>query len=158
MEEWLNRHLPGPYAKEIALADEFVREGKRSMALSVLEGVMQKEKGNVTVHALLSKLKLFSSPQEALGLAELLEAEPEHAELSETVRTLARLLRAPANSFPDDEVRNDYLDAVEKLRREDLEAALEGSSASFRGTALMMTTVHAKPALPFSATSVKSMI
>jgi len=126
VEEWLNRHLPGPYAKEIALADEFVREGKRSMALSVLEGVMQKEKGNVTVHALLSKLKLFSSPQEALRLAELLEAEPEHAELSETVRTLARLLRAPANSFPDDEVRNDYLDAVEKLRREDLEAALEG--------------------------------
>ncbi|MDT9546291.1 MAG: thioredoxin [Chlorobium sp.] len=125
IEEWLKKNLPGPYAKEIALADEFVREGKRSMALSVLEGVLQKEKGNVTVHALLSKLKLFSNPQEALQLSELLEAEAEYAELSETVRTLARLLRAAAGSLPADEVRGDYLDAIEKLRHEDLEAALE---------------------------------
>ncbi|MDP8305492.1 MAG: tetratricopeptide repeat protein [Candidatus Chlorobium antarcticum] len=125
IEEWLKKNLPGAYAKEIALAGEFVRDGKRSMALSVLDGVMQKETGNVTVHALLAKLKLFSSPQEALQLSELLEAEPEHAELSETIRTLARLLSAPAKSFPDDESRAGYLDAIEKLRREDLEGALE---------------------------------
>ncbi|ABB24091.1 thioredoxin [Pelodictyon luteolum] len=126
IEEWLQKAVPGPYAKEVLLAEEFIREGKLSMALSVLEGVIESEPGNLKALSLLLKLKLFSAPGYVLALSPKLDAEVEYMELAGTLKTLSRLLDASLSAFPEDDLRADYLAAIECLRREDFDGALKG--------------------------------
>ena len=126
IEDWLKKAVPGPYAKEVRLAEGLMQEGKHSMALSVLEGVIEGEPCNLKAHSLLLKLKLFSAPGDVLALCGKLDAALEYMELAGTLRTLARLLDADLSAFPEDGVRADYLAAIECMRRDDFDGALNG--------------------------------
>ncbi|MEI6758078.1 MAG: tetratricopeptide repeat protein [Chlorobium sp.] len=132
IEEWLKKAVPSPYEKEIALAADFVFQGKPRTALSLLEGVLQKEPDNLQALALLVRVKLFAHPDEALRLSLKFESEPEYAELAGTIRTLGRLIMLDQERLPDDEVRNDYLVATEKLRLENFDGALEAFTGIIR--------------------------
>ncbi len=126
LEEWLKKSVPSPYEKEIALAGDFVLQGKPLKALSLLEGVLLKEPDNMKVRALLVRLRLFSHTEEALRLNASLEEEPEYAGLAGTVRTLGRLITLTPESLPEDAVREEYLAAAGMLKQEDFDGALEG--------------------------------
>lgn len=132
LEEWLKKTVPGPYEKEIALAGDFVLQGKPLKALSLLEGVLLKEPGNSKVRALLVRVKLFSDTEEALRLSASLEEEPEYAGMAGTVNTLGRLIILEKKSIPEDEIKDEYVAAAEMLREENFAGALEGFIAIIR--------------------------
>lgn len=121
---WLKKAIPSRYEKEIELAAEFVRQGKASMAASLLEGVLQKEPDNARALSLLLRLRLFSDPREAIRLSSLLEGDREYAGLAEAAVHIGRLLEMSAENLPDDPVRERFVTALALLREERLEQAL----------------------------------
>lgn len=125
IEQWLAKALPSPWAEEVARAAAEMAAGNDAVAITLLEGVLVKEPENRDAAAMLVRLILFSRPEEALRLAETLEAEPDYADLSESVRTLGALLVRPASAIPDGESREAYGEAVESLRNGDMDSALE---------------------------------
>ncbi|NTU54563.1 MAG: tetratricopeptide repeat protein [Chlorobiaceae bacterium] len=129
IEQWLKKVLPGPWAADVERAAVEMSAGNDAEAIALLEGVLGKEHDNRRAAAMLTKLTLFSRPEEALKLVELLEGEPEHADLSEAVRTLAPLLMRSDSDLPDGDAREAYRSAVETLSLGDMDGAL----ASFIG-------------------------
>ncbi|MBM3162536.1 MAG: thioredoxin [Chlorobi bacterium] len=126
IEQWLKKAVPSPYTREITMAEEFARNGKNGMAISLLEGVLQKEPGNARAIALLLRIRLFSAPAEALQLVRRLEGEPEYAALAESVEVIARLLCLSKDRLPEDPVRERYADAIGQLAAEHFDEALSG--------------------------------
>jgi len=126
VEEWLRKAVPGPRAKDLLLAEGFMRDGEYSKALPLLEEVCGDEPDNLRALSLLSRLKLFSDPGAVLPMADRLDAGVDYMEQAETLRTLGRLLAADPSAFPAGEVRAGYLEDIEKLRREDFDGALKG--------------------------------
>lgn len=125
IEQWLRMALPSPWAADVERAAAEVAAGHDESAIALLEGVLDNEPENRKATAMLTKLLLFSRPDEARKLAELLEGEPDYADLSETVRTLAPLLSRPASELPEGESREDYAAAVGCLGSADFDGALE---------------------------------
>lgn len=132
IEQWLSTALPSPWAEDVMRAAAEIAAGNDSAAIPLLEGVLAKEPENRKAAAMLVKLILFSRPEEALRLAEPLEAEPEYADLSEAVRTLGALLARPVTAFPEGESREAYSLAIESLRQGELDTALERFIAVLR--------------------------
>jgi putative thioredoxin len=132
IEQWLSKALPSPLAAEVERAAAEMAFGNDSGAVTLLEGVLAKEPENRKAAAMLVRLILFSRPEEALRLAEPLEAEPDYADLSESVRTLGALLVRSASALPEGESREAYGAAVESLRSGDLDAALDRFIAVLR--------------------------
>lgn len=132
IEQWLSKALPSPWAEDVTRAAAEIAAGNDPAAITLLEGVLAKEPENRKAAAMLVKLILFSRPEEALRLAEPLEAEPEYADLSEAARTLGALLARPASALPEGESREAYGLAVERLRKGELDTALERFIAVLR--------------------------
>lgn len=126
LAEWLKRTVPGPYAKEIVSAGNFMLQGEPSRALALLEGVLLKEPGNLEAVFLLARLKLFSSPSEALRLGDMLADEPSYIDFAGTIAVIGRLLLLDLASLQEDPVREAYAAAIEKLKKEAFDGALEG--------------------------------
>ncbi|NTW57327.1 MAG: thioredoxin [Chlorobiaceae bacterium] len=125
LEEWLKKKIPSPYEKDVAAASGFMLQGEPSKARTLLEGVVHREPGNMKALSLLARLELFVDPTEALKLCAQLEHEPEHADVAVSVSTLGRLLLLDTGLLPDDAVRERYLDAIENLKEQNLDDALE---------------------------------
>jgi putative thioredoxin len=126
LEEWLKKNIPSPYEKEIAAAARFIEICEPSKAKALLEGVLHKEPGNLKAVSLLARIDLFSHPSEALRLGGLLEHEPEYIESAADIATLGRLMLLDPGSLPQSPVREGYMNAIEKLKKEDFDGALEG--------------------------------
>ena len=126
IEQWLKKVIPGPYAKEVELAEKFFFQGKCGMAASLAEGVLQKEPLNSKALALLLRLRLFSHPAEAVNLSRRLEGEAEYVSLCDAALVIARLLMLQKDALPLDPVRDRYADTLLKLAGENFDAALEG--------------------------------
>ena len=109
-----------------------IAAGNDAAAITLLEGVLAKEPENRKAVAMMVRLILFSRPEEALKLAETLEAEPDYADLSESARTLGALLLRPASALPEGESHEAYGAAVESLRGGDLDTALDRFIAVLR--------------------------
>jgi putative thioredoxin len=132
IEQWLAKALPSPWAEDVERAAAEIAAGNDAVAITLLEGVLAKEPENRNAAAMLVRLILFSRPEEALRLAETLEAEPDYADLSESVRTLGALLVRPASAIPDGESREIYGEAIESLRNGDMGSALDRFIAVLR--------------------------
>lgn len=126
IEQWLKNAIPSPYAKEVALAEDFFRQGKNGMAVSLAEGVLQKEPDNRKAIALFLKLRLFSNPEDSLRLSRRLEGEAGYADITEAAQMICRLLMLPKQDLPEHPVRDLYVDAISKLSEENFDAALTG--------------------------------
>jgi putative thioredoxin len=124
IEQWLRLALPSPWSADVEKAASEVASGNEEKAISLLEGVLNKEPDNRKATAILARLILFSRPEEALKLAESLEAEPEYADLSESVRILGTLLMRDSGTLPDGESKAAYGSAVDSLRNGDMDSAL----------------------------------
>jgi len=125
IEQWLTKALPSPSAADVDRAAAEMAAGNEAMAIALLEAVLANEPDNRKAAAMLVRLIIFSRPQEALRLAESLEAEADYADLSESVRTLGALLVRSASEFPKGESREAYGLAIETLRSGDLDGALD---------------------------------
>ncbi|NTV66526.1 MAG: tetratricopeptide repeat protein [Chlorobaculum sp.] len=125
IEQWLRKALPSPWSEDVDRAAAEIEAGNDETAIALLEGVLANEPDNRKAAAMLVRLTLFSRPEEALKLAETLEAEPDYAELSESARTLAPLLIRPLSELPEGESREAYAQAVETLRSGELDSALD---------------------------------
>jgi putative thioredoxin len=124
IEQWLKKAIPSPYAKEVSMAEELCRQGKKIMALSLIEGVLHKDPENLKALALFIRLRLFSHSAEALQLSEKLEGEAEYGGLIESVAVISRLLTLSEQILPEDPVRERYVEAVEHLAAERFDDAL----------------------------------
>ncbi|RXK87973.1 thioredoxin [Chlorobaculum sp. 24CR] len=125
IELWLSKALPSPWTADVERAAAEIAAGNDAAAIALLDGVLANEPENRKAVAMLVRLILFSRPEEALRLAESLEAEPDYADLSESVRTLGALLVRPAAELPEAQSREAYGAAVESLRGGGLDRALD---------------------------------
>lgn len=125
IEQWLKKALPSPWAADVDRAAAELAAGNDAVAVTLLEGVLEKEPDNRKSAAMLTRAILFTRPQDALKLAEPLEGESEYADLSDAVRTLGSLLIRSSDQFPDGESKDTYAGAVESLRSGDLDSALD---------------------------------
>ena len=123
--QWLKKVLPSLYAEELERAYAEIAGGNKVAATTLLEEVLEKEPDNSEARALLVRLILFSRPAEALKLVEPLEGEPDYFELCEAVRTFGSLLVRPETEMAADTASNRYLAAIDCLRHEDYDGALE---------------------------------
>ncbi|NTW82838.1 MAG: thioredoxin [Chlorobiaceae bacterium] len=125
LQEWLKKAVPSPYEKDIEAAMNCMLQGEPSKAAVLLEGVLHKEPENLQVISLLARVYLFSHTEEALRLCAFLEHEPQYASLSETIRTIGRLITLDPSIFEEDTAKKEYLEAISKLRQEDFDGAIE---------------------------------
>ncbi|NTW11007.1 MAG: tetratricopeptide repeat protein, partial [Chlorobiaceae bacterium] len=126
LEEWLKKNVPSPYEKEIAAAGNFINSAEPSKAQALLQGVLHKEPGNLKALSLLSGLELFSNPREAIRLCSIFEIEPVYSEFAGTIATLGRLLLIDSSSLQEGPEKEGYLLAIDKLKKQDFNGALEG--------------------------------
>jgi len=124
IEQWLKQALPSPWSADVEKATIEMASGNEATAIALLEGVLSKEPDNRKATAMLVRLILCSRPEEALRLSESLEAEPEYADLSESLRMLCTLLMRDPGSLPDGDSKAAYGAAVESLRSGDMDSAL----------------------------------
>ncbi|ANT65002.1 MULTISPECIES: thioredoxin [Prosthecochloris] len=122
---WLEKALPSPYADDVLHAAELLQEGKSARALELLEEVLLHEPGNQDAGVMLMKLKLFSDPAEAERLAGMFEGNSELFDLCGAVRTLAGVLGRSEPDVPDGTLREIYIAAVNHLRNQEFDQALD---------------------------------
>ena len=125
IEQWLKKTLPSRYAEEIELAAGLVAEGKEFKAVPILEEVLKNESGNREATAMLARLKLFGSPEQAVILVSMLEEDEEFSELVSSVAILAELLARKSDTYPDGPSKELYMKAADELRGKNFDAALD---------------------------------
>lgn len=125
IEQWLAKALPSPWTEQVQRASAEIADGNEAEAVTLLEEVLANEPGNHKAASMLIRLILFLRPEEALLLAESLEAEPDYADLSEAVRTLGSLLVRSAGELPEGDSKEAYSMAIESLRSGDIDSALD---------------------------------
>jgi putative thioredoxin len=124
---WLARALPDKHQKEMDRAAELVREGKIGEAVAVLEPVVAADPANEHARALLALLTLFEDHRRSIGLVEGIHEAGPAGNLAAAVRTVDHLLTLAAHpeSLPDAPVKARYAEAIECMRRKELDRALE---------------------------------
>lgn len=124
IEQWLKKSLPGKYAEQLKKADVLVKDGDETGAAAVFEEVLENEPENRQAAAGLTKLLLFTAPARAASLVDRIEGESGYSGLVESARTISGLLMKNSADFPENGIRELYLEAVEELRKKDFDAAL----------------------------------
>ena len=124
--QWLRKSVPSKNQRNIELAKTLMVERRFSDAQSLLENILDQEQENQQVKVLLAKLYLFSNTDRASQLIKNVD-DPQHAELSEAIRTLVRLLAVAKDpdGLPDKPARQKYVSAIADVRSQNFEKALE---------------------------------
>jgi len=127
VKQWLNKSLPGKFADQIEKAKQLINDGKQSEAKTLLESVIKSDENNSEVKVFLAKLILFENPEEALKLVKHVDGTLEYIELAESIQTLAGIVSKfeNANGFPDGDVKDEYLSAIQELKNNNFDESLE---------------------------------
>ncbi len=122
LRRWLDEHLPSPQKERLARATALLEAGDRTAARPLLEEAVTGEPEHAEARALLARALALEDPDRAEALV-----EGEHTPEAEAIRTLARLLRLPAepNGLEEAPVRGDYLAAAGALAGGDTDAAFD---------------------------------
>jgi putative thioredoxin len=125
VRRWLEKALPGKFAKELAQAEQLLKAGKSSEAHRLLDQIVQADPQNDRARVFLAHLTLFKDPAEAARLVENIE-EPEFSEITESIRTIGRLhdFAVRPESLPPGAGRERYREAIRSLFAEDFDGAL----------------------------------
>jgi putative thioredoxin len=124
IKEWLKKSIPGKFADQIEHAKILLNRENTADARVILEDVHKGDMNNSEVKVLLAKILLFDDRKEALRLTQNIDGNLSNIELAEAISTLAELLNREINSFPDSDVKEKYLTAIEDIRRKDFDSAL----------------------------------
>ena len=125
--QWLDKALPGKHRKTISQAQRLLAEGNLAKAQSLLQGVIAAEPDNQQAKVLLAKSLLYSKPKKALDLVRDIHEDSEFFDLVDTVRIFGRLFHFSdePEALPDSPVKAHYLAAINYLRSENFDQALE---------------------------------
>jgi putative thioredoxin len=101
-----------------------LNNGNVTDAKIILEDVHNGDLNNREVKVLLAKILLFEDQKEALRLIQNIDGNLHNIELAEAIGTIAELMNRDLNSFPDSEVKEEYLSAIDSVRKKDFDSAL----------------------------------
>lgn len=124
IKDWLKKSIPSKFADQIEHAKLLLNNGNVTDAKIILEDVHKGDINNSEVKVLLAKILLFEDQSEALRLIQNVDDNLNNLELAEAIGTLAELLNRDQKSFPDSEVKKDYLSAINGIRIKDFDSAL----------------------------------
>jgi len=126
IEDWLKNAIPGESAKKIQEAKRLISSGKENQAGKLLEEVLKEEPGNEEAKLLLAKIFLFNETGKAAELMKSFDGSFENMELADSLNTIIRLFQKyDRNDFPENSVRENYVSAVENLKKQNFSPALE---------------------------------
>ena len=131
VRRWLEGALPSQARQLVADARAALDAGSSEQAEVLLEQALALEPSNPEPALLLAKLITFKDPARAEALSHTPGAAFDDAEAVEAVTRL--LQKGPESDLPESPVREVYVEAVEKLQRGEIEAALGGLIDSVRG-------------------------
>ncbi len=123
--EWLKKSIPGKYADQIEYAKILLEKGNITDARVILKNVYSGDVNNYEVKILLAKVLLFEDQKEALRLVKNADGSLDNLELAQAISTLAELLTRDKNPFPESEVKKEYISAIEQIRIQNFDSALE---------------------------------
>ncbi|MEK6572361.1 MAG: thioredoxin [Bacteroidota bacterium] len=131
--QWLKKNLPSRNQSKVEEARVLIAEGRIAEAQPLLETILSEEPDNQQAKVLLARTYLFANPARAEQLAEEVD-DPQHLELSEAVKTLARLitLESDPEQLPDSPTKQQYLGGIADLKSQQFEDALEKFIAVIR--------------------------
>ena len=133
VRRWLQDALPSETKKLVGEAKAALEFGDNARAEELLEQVVAAEPDNAEAAVLLAKTILFKDPTRANTLAsEATRSAPAVYDMATSVRTIAALISGPEPDLPEEPARAPYLEALQSLSREDVDAALSGLIASVR--------------------------
>ena len=124
IKDWLKKSIPSKFADRIEQAKVLLKNGNISDAKIILEDIHSGDVNNSEVKVLLAKILLFEDQKEAIRLIQNVDGNLNNIELAEAIGTLAELLNRDLKSFPDSEVKEKYLSALESIRKKDFDTAL----------------------------------
>jgi putative thioredoxin len=133
--QWLNRALPDPFARELAVAEALIKEGKLPDAGTVLEQIVQKDAAHEQARVLLARTCIETAPARATELIRGIEEDSRNFPMVDAIRTVATLtakLEDPGQ-LPENPVKQLYLEALHALVRFDHAVAVERFIAVIRG-------------------------
>lgn len=122
--DWLKKSIPSKFADQIEHAKILLANGNVADAKIILEDIHKGDMNNSEVKVLLAKVLLFMNQKEALRLTQNIDGSLANIELAEAINKIADLLKSEKNSFPDGEVKEKYLSAIEDIKRQNFDSAL----------------------------------
>ncbi|MBI5215449.1 MAG: tetratricopeptide repeat protein [Ignavibacteriae bacterium] len=124
--QWLEKYLPSKIKQELEEAKSFLNKGKMFDAQLLLQNILAEEPENIEAKVYLAKTLLFDSPEEANKLIEGID-EPKFNEVTETMKIFSRIFELESDSsvLPDAEIKPKYLAAIQSVRSQDFDSALE---------------------------------
>ena len=126
--EWLRKVLPSKYDVQLEGAKSLLRQNSLTEAREILEFIVAAESDNDQARLLLAQTHLGSDPKLAAKTVDSIKLGSKSFEGAEAIGMLAALLeRAESqDSFTLDSVSDLYVAAIDKVRSNNLEAALDG--------------------------------
>ena len=124
IREWLKKSIPSKFADQIEHAKVLLKNGNISDAKIILEDIHSGDVNNSEVKVLLAKILLFEDQKEALRLVQNVDGNLSNIELAESIGIITELLKRDKDSFPDSDVKEKYLSAIEDIRKKDFDSAL----------------------------------
>ena len=125
--EWLRKVLPSKYGAQLEGAKHLLGENRPTEAREILEFIVAAESDNDHATVLLAQTYLGSEPAQAVKTVESINLGSQGFGEAEAIRTLAAIFRRAElrDSFPEDSVRDLYLAAIDKVRSNSFDGALE---------------------------------
>jgi putative thioredoxin len=124
IKEWLKKSIPSKFADQIEHAKLYLEKGDLATARVMLEEIHNGDINNSEVKVLLAKIMLFENQKEALRLTQNVDGNLANIELAEAINNLATLLNRDKKSFPEGEVKEKYLNALDDIRKHNFDSAL----------------------------------
>lgn len=124
IKDWLKKSIPSKFADQIEHAKIYLKNGDLTTAKVMLEEIHKGDMNNSDVKVLLAKILLFEDVKEAVRLTQNVDGNLENFEVAESINELAQLLNRNVNSFPDSDVKQKYISAVDDIRKQDFDSAL----------------------------------
>ena len=125
IKEWLKKSVPSKFSDQIEHAKILLKKGNVSDAKVLLEEIHKGDMNNSDVKVLLAKILLFDNLKEALRLIQNVNGNTENIELGEAISKLAELLNRDDQSIPSADVKEIYLSAINDIRKQNFDSALE---------------------------------
>ncbi|NIV03171.1 thioredoxin, partial [Candidatus Saccharibacteria bacterium] len=128
ISQWLNKALPSKHRESLKKAEKLLANRKTDKARKLLQEVIDNEPGNHQARVMLAKTYVYDQPEKALYLVQDIEEDSESFDTAESLRRFATLFQVSEqpDKLPDSDLSGQYLEAIQALRSQNFEAALEG--------------------------------
>lgn len=124
VKQWLEKNLPNKYLKQLEIAKALLEQGNTAAVQNLLRQIIDTDTNVIEARVLLATTVLLSNPSEALSLVQHID-EPELSEQLDSIKTIARLLQLPPDTLPEKPVKTIYLEAIDHLKKQQFDRALE---------------------------------